>query len=290
MWGFARTAVGMTLCVMVTACGGEASYSAPWHYTEQGDVGSSPGGEGTGNGSPGWEHVFGGSPNGSSSRALGAVFAHSPTSLYKLNLSTLDLSTIGAFPGCDEGIFDIAISSTGEMFATSGISFFKVDPTDARCTRIMNSQYPNALTFVPKGVIDPDREVLVGYINSLYVEINPLTGAKTVLGDLGDGYTVSGDVVWIEDKGLYLTFKGNGCDDCLGEIDPLTGAMTGLTGPLGRSNVYGLAYWDGAVYGFDEQGAIFTIDVEDASTVEQPVTSKQPSVEFWGASAGPVGR
>ena len=55
--------------------------------------------------------------------------------------------------------------------------------------------YPNSLSFVPKGTVDPNVEALVGYNGGTYVRIDTVTGAVTSIGNLGSGYSSSGDIV-----------------------------------------------------------------------------------------------
>ena len=47
------------------------------------------------------------------------------------------------------------------MFVTTFNGFFKVDCTTAACTSIKSGTYPNSLSFVPKGTVDPNAEALV---------------------------------------------------------------------------------------------------------------------------------
>jgi hypothetical protein len=88
--------------------------------------------------------------------------------------------------------------------------------------------------------------------------------------------------------------RGPGCADCLAEIDPKTGKMTKNWGPLGKSDVFGLAFWGGELYAFTNAGELalvtFVGDKLDVKTL--PITNAPSSLKFWGAgstTSAPVG-
>ena len=69
------------------------------------------------------------------------------------------------------------------------------------------------------------------------------------------------------------------CNDCLIQVDPKTGAFLLDWGPLDRADVFGLAFWGGAVYGFDTAGELFEVQFHGLAT--QITTIPDP-----GAPAG----
>lgn len=89
--------------------------------------------------------------------------------------------------------------------ATSFSAFYSLDLATAKCTQIAQGDFPNSLSFVPKGTVDPSSEALVGYVGSTYVRIDPKTGATTNIGSLSGGYRSSGDVVSVKGGGNFLT-------------------------------------------------------------------------------------
>ncbi len=70
------------------------------------------------------------------------------------------------------------------MYATSDQGVYKVDRMTAVCTLLASGgAYPNSLSFVPAGTLDPSVEALVGYSGSTYVRIDTTSGAMTSVRD-----------------------------------------------------------------------------------------------------------
>jgi hypothetical protein len=213
------------------------------------------------------------------------VYAHSPDTLYRLDPITKQMTTVGLFGGCGT-VIDIALDKNGVMFGTSFGGLYKVNKSNAACTLVAIGAYPNSLSFVPAGTVDPVNEALVGYNGTTYVRMDTTTGAVTTIGDLGNaGYASSGDLVSLIGGSSYLTVNGNGCSDCLVEINPATGALIKKIGPLGHASVYGLAYWAGVAYGFDASGTLFQIDVTTAATMNIPIPNAPANLIFYGAGS-----
>jgi hypothetical protein len=196
------------------------------------------------------------------------------------------MTKVGFFGGCST-VIDIALDKDGLMFGTGYNDLYKINRATAACSLVASGvAYPNSLSFVPAGPVDPVNEALVGYVGSDYVRINTTTGAVTTIGSLGnDGYASSGDLVSLIGGSSYLTVTGNGCGDCLVEINPTTGALVTKIGSLGHSSVFGLAYWAGTAYGFDGSGTLFAINVQTAATVILPIPGAPPGLVFYGAGS-----
>jgi hypothetical protein len=211
------------------------------------------------------------------------VFAHGPNTLYRIDPTTLSLTTVGTL-SCDGGaVIDIALNKNGEMFGTTFGALVKINKQSAACTTIKTGSYPNSLSFVPAGTVHPNTEALVGYLGAQYVEIDTVTGSVTTIGDLnGSGLASSGDIVSVINGGTYLTVNGNSCADCLVQVDPTTGALLNNFGPIGYSSVYGLAFWGGVVYGFDGFGNVFSYDVATNATALVQVTGAS---SYYGAGS-----
>jgi hypothetical protein len=214
------------------------------------------------------------------------VFGHSPDTLYRLDPTTKAVTIVGAFQGCG-GITDIALDKDSTMYATTLDGLYKVDRKTAECTLIAKgNNYPNSLSFVPAGTLDPTVEALVGYVGDQYIRIDPMSGAVTPINSIGQGYSSSGDIVSVKGGGTYLTVKagpsGN-CSDCLIQVDPATGAFLNEWGPLGHTDVFGIAFWAGAVYGFDYSGELFEVDFHGLA---MQVTSIPVPAADAGADAG----
>lgn len=216
------------------------------------------------------------------------VFGHSATTLYKLDPATKAASTIGDFSGCDD-VIDIALDEKSTLYAVSKNTLYTVDKATAACTSIKSGNYPNSLSFVPKGTVDPNAEALVGYDGGDYVRIDVSTGKSTVIGSLGGSYVSSGDIVSVKGGQTYLTVKGGSCtnNDCLVEVDPATGKLVKNWGSIQHKEVFGLSFWGGKVYGFDNGGDLFEVGFDNGklSTTSIPIPQKPSDLSFWGAGS-----
>ncbi len=217
------------------------------------------------------------------------VFGHSADVLYRLEPATKAVTVIGNFKNC-EPVIDIALDEKSTLFAVSEDTLYTVDKATAQCTKIRTGKFPNSLSFVPKGTIDPDHEALVGYDLGDYVRIDTDTGARTVLGKLGGSYISSGDIVSVKGGKTFLTVKG-GTDckttDCLVEVDPANGKLLKNWGSIEHARVYGLSFWGGKVYGFDADGNLFevTFGTNKIVTTTIPIPQKPSGLSFWGAGS-----
>ena len=220
------------------------------------------------------------------------VWGHSPDTLYKVDPNTKAVSVQGKFSGCNN-VIDLALDSASNMYVTTQDGFYKVDKSTAACTQIAMGSYPNSLSFVPAGTLDPSVEALVGYVGDQYVRIDPSNGKITMLGLLGAGSGVvsSGDIVSVKGGPSYLTVSGGSkCSstDCLIEVDPKTGKMTTSYGSIGHSAVFGIAFWAGTVYAFDEAGDLFSVTIDASNklvTTPIPVPNAPSGLKFWGAGS-----
>jgi hypothetical protein len=217
------------------------------------------------------------------------VYCHSPSELYKVDPVAKTMSLIGGFTGFSaQDIFaqviDIAVDANNNGYATTFGGVYKLDLTNAKLTLVKLGSYPNSLSFVPKGTLDPNAEALVGYNGSTYVRIDPSTGNVANVGALTGGYSSSGDIVSVQNGGTFLTVTGNSCGDCLLQIDPKTGNLIQNYGSINHGAVYGLAFWAGTAYGFDDAGELFSISWQN----NQLVTANIPTtggLQFWGAGS-----
>ncbi len=214
------------------------------------------------------------------------VYGHSSSTLYRLDPHTLEVSVVADFSGCT-GVVDIALDKDSNLYGTTFGGLFAIDRMTAACTAIAGGSYPNSLSFVPAGILDPSAEVLVAFRGSEYIRIDVETGAIGIIGTIGGGFTSSGDVVSVEDGGTFLTVNGPGCNDCLLEINPLNGSLIKNWGPLGFPNVWGLAYWGGVAYGFDDNGTAFSIEFASNSVTSTAISfpDSPAGLSFWGAGS-----
>ena len=233
---------------------------------------------------------------------VGEVYAHSDTTLYKLEPISKTVTVVGDFDclattGSGAGMWDIAIDKVGLMVGTaatiSSASLVRIDRHTAHCDVIVTtSSLPNSLAFVPAGTLDPNEEVLVGFDRSKYVRIDKATGAVTEIGSLNPNDTSkfwesSGDIVSIIDDKTYATVKPQmgGTDygtDTIVEIDPKTGRALAEIGNTGFYGLWGLGYWGGVAYGFSEGGELCEIDLGTGKGTKIPI-SNLSGLSFWGA-------
>jgi hypothetical protein len=227
-------------------------------------------------------------PGSSAPAGTSEVWSHSADTLYRLDPGTKQITVIGRFSGCAGEVLDIALDAHSNLFATTPTSLQRVDRANARCTKIADGDYPNSLSFVPKGTALADEEALVGYVGSTYVRIDPKTGSVTTIGSLGNaGLESSGDIVSVTNGPTFLTVFGPGCADCLVEVSPKTGAITKNWGPLAHSDVYGIAFWAGSVYTFDAAGGLFELTFTGGKlgTKEIAIPNKTADLRFFGAGS-----
>jgi hypothetical protein len=246
--------------------------------SSSGEGGAGTGGAGTGG------IAFGGSGGGT---YIAEVYGHSADVLYKLDPVTKGVSPVGTFSGCGGGIIDLAIDKDHAMFGVTSQGLYAIDKTTAACSTIANGDYPNSLSFVPVGTLDPDEEALVGYLDAIYVRIDKQSGNVSEIGALSGGYESSGDIVSVIGGATYLTVRGSSCADCVVEIDPVTGDLTRNYGTVGHDEVFGLAFWGGSAYGFSNMGDLFEIHFQSTGVTTTPITiPNAPSdLQFWGAAS-----
>ena len=228
----------------------------------------------------------GGPPADVTQPPIDYVYAHSPTVLYKVDPVKKTMTTIGTFSSncANENVIDIAVDENNNGYATTFAGVYKLDLTNAKCTLIAQGSYPNSLSFVPAGTLDPSVEALVGYNGSTYVRINTTNGQVTNVGGLTGGYSSSGDIVSVKNGGTFLTVTGNSCGDCLLQVDPKTGNMVQNYGSVNHGAVFGIAFWAGVVYGFDDAGELFSITWQNNKLTTTNIPTTQ-GLEFWGAGS-----
>lgn len=229
-------------------------------------------------------------PDGTTTDAgpsAGRVYAHTTDTLYVFEPYSRSLTAVGKFDCLlgSEAVIDIAVDRAGKMFATTFDRFLSVDPLNAKCAQIAFAgaiDYPNALSFVPLGTVDPSKEALVGYASDFgspnavkYMRIDTTTGEMTQIGDMnvsdaGVQYRSSGDIVSLiqDGKRTYATVKVQGPTpgtDLLAEIDPTNGSIKKILGDTKQTNLWGFGYWGGKGYGFSDTGKIVEIDMATGS-------------------------
>jgi hypothetical protein len=189
------------------------------------------GGSGAGGG------LIGGGTTGGAPPDVPPIFyVHTNTTLYQGDPSKPDLAItlvgdvecIGG-AGQDTSLTDLAVSATGELWGISKTNVYKLEIAGAvvKCTQTIPLQNPAAirfygLTFAPKGVIDPDKEVLIAGNTAGELWQVDASGVLTQRGTLGtvpvndgNGHTypnagkkweLSGDLVFLDNGGMPAGF------------------------------------------------------------------------------------
>jgi hypothetical protein len=228
-------------------------------------------------------HTGGGSGDGETAY----VYAHTPSTLYRIDPDTLSVQMVGNFGwgsvGTDQ-MTDIAIDKYGTMIGVSFSRVYRVDPSNAATTLLSSSltgSY-NGLSFVPADMLgQTGDDVLVGTQGSdgKVFKIDPMTGAATEVGNMG-AYTSSGDLVAVAGFGTVQTIPSASADS-LAKLAPLTFSATPIGSGTGYSQIWGVAYWKSKVFGFTNGGQFVLIDPTSGVGM---IVQQTPGITWWGAA------
>jgi hypothetical protein len=213
----------------------------------------------------GWDAPPGGGDS-STNPEVTFVYAHTATTLYKVDPDTLAITMVGNF-GWSNGtdtMTDIAIDKTGVMIGVSYTAVYRVDVTTAAATRLSTglSGTFNGLSFVPAAMLgQTGDDVLVGTRNAdgIVFRIDPMTGGSTQIGNMG-GFSSSGDLVAVTNFGTAQTADNGFSSDRLVRLAPQTFAATAVGTDIGFSEIWGVAFWKNKIFGFTSTGQFVTID------------------------------
>lgn len=244
------------------------------------------GGGGGGGGDDRVDAAGGGGSGSGGGPEVTYVYAHTASTLYKVDPDTLAITMIGNFQWSNgsDSMTDIAIDKTGLMLGVSGTSVYRIDVTTAAATRLsggLTGQF-NGLSFVPAAMIGgTGDDVLVGTRNAdgIVFKINPMTGQATQIGNMG-GYSSSGDLVAVTNFGTVQTADNGFSNDRLVRLAPTTFAATAVGSDIGYADIYGVAFWKNKIFGFTSGGQFITIDPNTG--VGTVVQSNGPA--WWGAA------
>jgi hypothetical protein len=221
-----------------------------------------------------------------------AVYAETPRTLYQVDPNPPNAMTeLCDFHGDihpDAGVNDIAVKRDGTLYGVTKTDLYEIDPHTCVGTHVVHLPQGdgggfNCLTFSDQDtLIAADQRGQV-----LTVDIN--TGLATDAGRFGGGMGCSGDIVALQDGTFYATakFLNDGGGDYLVTLDPSRGyAATRVTSTtLGFHSIFGLGYWAGTLYGFDNSGNVLAIDpvLGHASLLRN-----EPNTVFYGAGTTPL--
>ncbi len=225
------------------------------------------------------------------------VYAHSGSKLFQVDIKTLVPMEIGTMSGLGtQSLTDLAIDKTDRMLGITVDKLFSIDATTGTTTLVKDlstsAQGFTSLSFVPADLNNPNSDDILVSANSSgeVYKIDTATGTATMLGDFGtmgsNSIGSSGDLIGVRGFGIYATVNvgtSTTAQDYLARIDPVTWQATPIGGGTGYNDIFGLAYWDGKIYGFVSMGAtagkIITIDPGTGAGTE--VTSG--AIRWYGA-------
>src|SRR5262245_52729652 len=201
--------------------------------------------------------------------AFSAVYAHSDTTLFKVDPDTLTVTEVASFgwPNLNavDQMTDIALDRNSNMVGISFTKVYSIDKETAACRYLSTldaslARQFNGLSFVPPSEVDPNGpEILVAtaYDGTVW-RLDPATGAGTMLGSYGNGMQSSGDVVSVSGFGTVATVKMPGhATDWLVRVNVKTGAATPI-GDTGFTDIWGVGFWKNKIYGFTSIGSYGT--------------------------------
>lgn len=268
-----RAMRGMYLVALLAACGTPAR-------RDGGDLPDANGGGGNDSGNNG-----GGDGNVTQDVY---VYAHTATALFKVDPDTLAITKIGDFGWPSsviaDSMTDIAIDKNGQMIGVSYSRVYRVDPNSAQATLLSSSLGGtfNGLSFVPASQLgQTGDDILIGTENSdgSVFEVDPNSGGITPVGNMGAGYSSSGDMVAVDGFGTVQTVPGSN-GDTLVTLAPNSFAATPIGSGTGFSQLWGIAFWKSKIYAFANTGEFVLID----STTGVGTMVTQTDQAWWGAA------
>jgi hypothetical protein len=212
------------------------------------------------------------------------VYAHSPSTLYRVDTTSYTVTRVGDFNAGDQ-MTDLAVTPAGAVYTISFTALYSVNATTAKATLVANlsGSGNNSMTFLANG------KLLVADSSGAVTQVDPTNGAQSSVGTFGSGFSSSGDLVGVASGimyGISSTSQGGGSassNNVLLRVDTTTGQATAV-GPMGFGDVWGLAYAQSHVLAFTNSGQIIRID--PATGAGQLLSNT--GVQFWGAGQSPL--
>lgn len=220
------------------------------------------------------------------------IYAHSSSALSTVDVADYTVVPIGPFqwPNGNDSMTDIAIDRYGVLYGVSFGRAYVCNPATAKCFDLgtLNNSY-NGLTWIPAGIIEPDKDSLIGIGNDgswNHLTFQNKIVSATKLGSYGPGYTSAGDAFSIENVGTFAAVNKQGSPSTvIVTVDPLNGkVLNELAVTQGYSSVYGLAGWEGLILAFDSSGTVIKVD-----PMTKVVTNLgKKAQQWWGAGVGTI--
>lgn len=215
-----------------------------------------------------------------------SMFVHSDTTLYAVDDQDFDLIHIGEFGlGEEDLVTDLAVTPDGQVYAISSDNVFRVasDTGEATLATEFDGGLNVGMTFLDSG------ELLVAEKDGTVRRVDPESGDVTPVGTFGRGYGTAGDLVAVSDGTMFAIAEDlegeEGDSNVLVTIDPASGEVADVIGPIGFADVFGCAYARGHVYAFTKGGDIIEVD---RTTGAGRMVRSYPDITFWGAGVSPT--
>ncbi len=209
------------------------------------------------------------------------VYANTGGELFEVEPTTGARSLIGTFIDTTSGeeitpFVDIAIDLSGRMYGGTWDTLYRIDPTTGLVRAVCELDVDMvALTFTSDGELIAGGDEGINRIDVASCQVTPLV--------VGGNYLTSGDLVGLPDGYLYWTVEGDSRDDLI-RVDPDTGA-TSYIGNTGYSEIFGLGYDAGELFGFNSYGETVLISSSTAATT---LLTSDADVSWYGATTNPV--
>ena len=202
-------------------------------------------------------------------------FAQDNTSLFAVIPPTGTVTTIAA---TDKQFTDIALSPDGTLYGVTDGALFTIDPTSAISTQVaLVDRALDGLDFGSDGTLYG----AAGATTDVSI-IDPVSGALTVFAKLPATYACSGDVAVLGTTLFVTANDASKAPDVLMAIDLTATPAVVTVGSTGYYCIYGLAAYEGVLYGFTCLGEVLAIDTATASST---VIAKHAGDTFFGATA-----
>jgi hypothetical protein len=222
--------LGSFVCALVAVgCAGSTKSSGSTGSTIGGEDSGTSGGDDTGStmglaDTPGGIVVDSAIESGGGGPTVSVIYAHTDDTLYKLDPTTKNITTVGAFTfasGAGEAITDLAVKGDGSVYVNStGTLYSAVIPASGtgsvaltKVTTLGDGTTKfYALGFTPAGYLGATESLIAGDGNGDLYLVDTSTGKSTLLGGFGNCtsgdpcgsgdtfWALSGDVVFYSDE------------------------------------------------------------------------------------------
>lgn len=204
-----------------------------------------------------------------------SFYAHSDTTLYRLDPFQLTLDSVGALPG----LFDIDTHPDGTLYGLSPDFLYRFDAANSQWNRLpqaLGADVGNANGMA----IDSDGKVFITSGNKLYTA-DLTTGVAQFKGNMGGFYQSSGDCVVTKQDVLYMT-SSHTFTDSLVVVDGID-AMTTSVGETGFNGIWGLTSAWGRLWGVTSSGDLVEINRNNGTATRV----HNFAASFYGAASTP---